>query len=69
MKQGMASRSGMSGVKVEPSSRAVSPSAVEQIGSKLHQKSDRAEMYPGRGYEAPMAGRTNHGNCGSQGKH
>lgn len=68
MKQGRASVSGPLDRKVEPRSRSVDPSAVEQIGSKLHYKSERATLYPGRGYTAPMAGKTNHGNCGSQGK-
>lgn len=58
-----------SGGKVEPSSKAVSPGGADQIGQKLHQKADRTELYPGRGYSAPMAGKMNHGNCGSQGRH
>jgi hypothetical protein len=67
--QGRPDRSGSAGQKTEPSSRAVDPRAVEQIGSKLNRSDERASLYPGRGYEAPMAGKTNHGNCGSQGKH
>jgi hypothetical protein len=67
--QGRASRSGPAGQKSEPNSKAVDPRAVEQIGSKLNRRDEYAPMYPGRGYEAPMAGKTNHGNCGSQGRH
>lgn len=67
MKQGRASVQGDDS-KVEPRSRAVNPGAADQIGQKLYDKNDRTQMYPGRGYSAPMAGVTNHGNCGSQGK-
>jgi len=69
MKQGQASRSGSAGTKVEPSSKAVNPGGAATIGVKRHMASDRTQLYAGRGYEAPMAGKTNHGNCGSQGRH
>lgn len=67
--QGRANRSGPSGQKTEPNSRAVDPRAVEQIGSKLNRRDEYAPMYPGRGYsvQAPAASRTIH-PCGSQGK-
>lgn len=68
MRQGQASHQGHH-PKVEPSSRAVNPGSADQLGQKLHDKADRTPLYPGRGYEAPMAGKTNHGNCGSQGRH
>lgn len=68
MKQGTASVSGPLDRKVEPSSKAVNPGAVSQIG--CHEGTRRAiePMYQGRGFEAPSIGQTNH-HCGSQGKH
>lgn len=74
MKQGT-SNSRPGDRKVEPSSRAVNPGGVSQIGTAIGNHSDKGTsgyrgetLYEGRGYEAPMAGVTTHG-CGSQGKH
>jgi hypothetical protein len=76
MKQGRASISGPYDRKVEPSSRAVNPAAVADIGNKQGNHATDSgtftprisPMYEGRGYEAPMRGTTRH-NSGSQGKH
>jgi hypothetical protein len=75
MKQGQASSSGPGSRKIEPRSTAVNPGGVSQIGTSIGNHSDKgasdytgAQMYEGRGYEAPMAGTKNHGS-GSQGKH
>lgn len=67
MKQGQASSSKMGSTKVEPSSMAVNPAAVAELG--VHQvRTTSLPMYEGRGLEAPMAGTETH-HCGSQGKH
>lgn len=66
MKQGTG-KSSISGRKVEPTAKAVSPKAVSELG--IHQVRTKSEpLYQGRGYEAPMAGQTNH-KRGSQGRH
>ena len=68
MKQGSASRDGRAGWKAEPRSRAVSETAVSQIGSsmgnhvtevgmKMNKWGASKPLYEGRGYEAPMAGK------------
>lgn len=75
MKQGRATHSGSGSTKVEPHSRAVSPSHVSEMGSMqgnhtMEEGTIRvrsAPMYEGRGLEAPMAGTTIH-KSGSQGK-
>lgn len=67
MKQGRASVSNVADVKREPISHAVSVDEVGEIGLQCgYAKSE--PLYEGRGYQAPMAGQTNHAK-GSQGKH
>lgn len=74
MKQGRASSSGPASRKVEPSSRAVNPAAVDQMGQAMGNiKGGRtitsSTLYEGHGYQAPKGdGCTTH-KCGSQGKH
>lgn len=75
MKQGRASHTGMGSTKVEPASRAVNVSAVQQMGTMRGNHADTGTvrlnsqpLYEGRGLEAPMKGTTIH-DCGSQGKH
>ena len=77
MKQGRATHSGSGSTKIEPRSKAISPSAVSQIGIKQgNHASDsghtarvkKIPMYEGRGLEAPMKGKTSH-NKGSQGSY
>lgn len=63
MKQGRASVSGPLDRKTEPVSKAVNPAAVADLGKV----NGMVQMYPGRGYTAPMRGETVH-KCGSQGK-
>jgi hypothetical protein len=72
MKQGRASSNNMDGRKVEPSARAVSPSAVSQMGSAMGnmiggKRVTSSMLYAGKGYEAPKGGREVF-KCGSQGK-
>jgi len=67
MKQGEAQTSRIGSTKVEPTSQAVNPGAVSEIG--IHQVNyKRVPMYEGRGLEAPMVSTTIH-HSGSQGKH
>jgi len=66
MKQGTG-HSSNSGRKVEPTSRAVNPAAVAEIG--IHEvRTVPVKMYEGRGFEAPKIDSTIH-HSGSQGKH
>lgn len=66
-----------SGRKVEPMSKAVNPSYVAEMGNKIGNHSmengtirvKHETMYEGKGYKAPMAGGSNHGNRGTQGRH
>jgi hypothetical protein len=67
MKQGNASRSGPGGQKVEPTPHAINPAGVSQIGETVDKKAIES-FNQGRGYKAPMSGRTIH-HAGSQGKH
>jgi len=66
MTQGKSTK--VSAPKVEPKARAVSPSAVVNIG--VHQvRTHEINLYEGRGYQSPTpVGVTNHGT-GPQGKH
>lgn len=67
MKQGQAQSSGMGSTKREPTSNAVSPAAVSEIG--IHQSRTVSQpLYVGRGIEAPQAATTVH-ESGSQGRH
>lgn len=75
MKQGRASSSGMGSTKVNPTSRAVNPDAVADMGNMHGNHTEEGNypfkttpLYAGRGLEAPMVGTTIH-HCGSQGKH
>lgn len=77
MKQGRASISGRMDTKQEPSSRAVNPNAVGQIGlaqggrrhdDNITAENSAAALHAGRGYKAPSIGGTIH-HSGSQGKH
>ena len=64
--------------KVEPTSRAVSPAGVSQLGEALGNHATGSgkilhgaskELYAGKGFSAPKdQGCTTH-DCGSQGKH
>jgi hypothetical protein len=67
VKQGQASSSGPGSRKIEPTSRAIDPAGVSQIGETVDPRSVE-RMHQGRGYSAPKAGHTIH-HTGSQGRH
>lgn len=65
--QGRADRNVSESTKREPISRGVNIVNVADMGIQhVHTKSE--PLYPGRGFEAPMAGSDVHPS-GSQGKH
>lgn len=76
MKQGKASHDVMSGTKVEPRSRAISPAWTNEMGVSYgthttegnETSGGQSPMSTGRGLRAPMVGQTNH-KGGSQGRH
>lgn len=65
-KQGRAQTSMVGSTKQEPVPKAVSESAVSQIGLAQGVRSE--PLYEGRGLSAPMVGTTTH-KSGSQGSH
>lgn len=67
MKQG-SGHSSSGDRKREPISHAVSPAAAGQIGVAQAYPRATAQLYEGRGIEAPKATSTTH-HCGSQGRH
>jgi hypothetical protein len=77
MKQGRASISGPADRKVEPNSTRVNPGAVADMGNMQGNHAtdvgtfptQRTEMYPGKGYEAPGIRNINSRKGGSQGKY
>src|SRR5262245_57880547 len=66
MKQGPSKD--ISAPKREPIPKSVNPGGVDQLGSKVAVRSAYEPVYEGRGYKAPMAGKSVHPS-GSQGKH
>lgn len=75
MKQGQASVSGSMDRKMEPTSRAVNPGGVGNLGLAQGSHADGEDftpritsLYAGRGYQAPAIASTSH-KSGSQGKY
>ena len=67
MKQGRATTSIVGSTKSEPTSRAVNPAAVAELGID-ESRIKSMPLYEGRGLQAPMVSETSH-KSGSQGKH
>lgn len=67
MKQGSGNKSD-SGRKREPTSTAINPGAVAQIGAMVGEARAVETLNQGRGYKAPSIGSTTYPS-GSQGKH